>query len=165
MNSARRVRMVAAASLAVAALATVYTGWGHPALWALPALIVAVLIGESAVVHLAFGRQRWTFSCTEGVIAAAFVTALGGWSVLAIAIGVLGAQLLRHQPRLKTEFNVAQIATCAAVGAALATYVGGGISGAIAGMAAFWFVNHVLIAVAVSLTSRQPLRVTLFDSA
>src|SRR5207248_3798346 len=101
-----------------------YAGWGHPAWWAMPALGIAVLIGESAVVHLAFGRQRWTFSCTEGVIAAAFVTALGAWSIVAIAVGVFGAQLLRRQPRMKLEFNVVQIATSAAVGAAVATHAG-----------------------------------------
>ena len=165
MTAARRVRLVGLAALFFAAASSWYAGWGHPAWWAFPALTLAVLIGESAVVHLAFGRQRWTFSCTEGVIAAAFVTALGAWSIVAIAVGVFGAQLLRRQPRMKLEFNVVQIATSAAVGAAVAHYAHGGISGAVAGMGAFWFVNHVLIAIAVSLTSRQALRVTLFESA
>ena len=59
----------ALASVVVAAL----QGWGSPAWYALPLLAVAVAASELAVVHLQFGRQRWTFSLTEGALGAAWV--------------------------------------------------------------------------------------------
>jgi hypothetical protein len=80
-------------------------------------------------------------------------------------VGVATAQLLRHQPRLKLEFNVAQFALSTAAGSAMAAFVGGHIAGAIAGMAVFFVVNHTLVGVAVSLTSRRRLLPLLASSA
>jgi hypothetical protein len=161
----RTVRLVGLLSLALALGLGAWTGWGPVTWWALPALAVGVACSEILVVHLQFGRQRWTFSLTEGALGAALVFATGAWTVVAVGLGVAFAQHVRHQPRLKREFNVAQFMAATAVAQALAALVGGGITGACLGMAAFWLVNYVLVAVAVSLTSQRPFRTLITSSA
>jgi membrane protein YdbS with pleckstrin-like domain len=162
---ARLVRGVAVLSLLAAAAAALLTGWGSVHWWAVPVLALAVAVSEVAVVHLQFGRQRWTFSLTEAALGAALVVSVGAWTVLAVGLGVALAQHVRHQPRLKREFNVAQFMLATAAGQALAGVLGGGVAGACAGMAAFWLVNYVLVAVAVSLTSQRPFRSLVTSSA
>src|SRR5213595_296337 len=108
MTQPRQVRLLAAAALVIGVAAAVTTGWGDVVLWAPLALATAVTAAELAVVHLSFGRQRWTFSLTEGAIAAAFVYRPGAWAVVAVVMGVFVAQMVRHQERLKVEFNVGQ---------------------------------------------------------
>src|SRR6185437_13980427 len=66
MTQASKVRLLAGVALLVGVAAAVVTGWGSVTWWAPIALATAVLIAELAVVHLSFGRQRWTFSLTEG---------------------------------------------------------------------------------------------------
>jgi hypothetical protein len=164
-SPARRVRLVAGVSLSAALGLAVVNGWGSVAWWAPFLLATVVAISEVAVVHLQFGRQRWTFSLTEGALGAAWVGSTGAWSVVAIVAGVALAQSVRHQPRLKLEFNVAQFALATAGGSTIASLLGGGIAGAIAGMAVFFVVNHTLVGVAVSLTSRRKLLSLLASSA
>ena len=164
-SSARTVRLVAAASLLVALAVCVVTGWGEIPWWAVPTLALVVAGSEIAVVHLQFGRQRWTFSLTEGALGAALVVSVGAWTVVAVGLGVAIAQTVRKQPRLKTEFNVATFVVATALGQALAGALGGGIGAACAGLAVFWVVNYLLIAVAVSVSSHQPMRVLVLSSA
>ncbi|HVB27316.1 MAG TPA: hypothetical protein VNE21_05330, partial [Mycobacteriales bacterium] len=165
MTQSNRVRLVALGALVAAVIGALSAGWGHPAWWALPALTLAVAASEIAVVHLAFGRQRWTFSLSEGAIAAAFLLSGGAWCAVAVALGVLLAQAVRHQPALKLHFNVAQFAAGASLGAALSSHLGGGVPGAVAGMGVFWLVNNLLVAGAVSIMSRRSLLGLLWASA
>ena len=160
-----RVRAVAVAALAAAGGISVAEGWGEPGWWALPLLALVVAAAEVAVVHLHFGRQRWTFSLTEGALGAAWVLATGAWTVVAVALGVLVAQAVRHQPRLKLTYNVAQFAAATAAGSAAASAVGGGVAGAALGMLVFFLVNHGLVGVAVSLTTNRRLVPLLLTSA
>jgi hypothetical protein len=165
MSAATRVRLLAGAALAVAAISAVLNGWGQP-LWYEPILLtVAVAAAETAVVHLSFGRQRWTFSLTEAAIAVAFVHSYGSWTVVSVTAGVLFAQLVRHQEPLKVQFNVAQFAAATALGASFAHIVGGGIPGAIGGMGVFWLANNLLIACAMSMMTEQKFRSLLWASA
>ena len=164
-SPAQRVRLVAAASTVLAAVLAATGGWGDVAWWAPLVLTLVVAVSEVAVVHLQFGRQRWTFSLTEGALGAAWVASTGSWSVAAVVVGVAFAQTVRHQPRLKLEFNVAQFALATAAGSYVAALAGGGILGAIVGMALFFCVNHTLVGVAVSLTSRRRLIPLLASSA
>ena len=165
MTQPTRVRLLSAVALVVGVGAALTTGWGAVAWWAPLALASAVLIAELAVVHLSFGRQRWTFSLTEGAIAAAFVYRPGAWSVAAVVIGVLVAQLVRRQERLKVEFNVGQFAAGAALGTAFAHVLGGDVLGAVGGMGVFWLVNNLLVAWAMSIMSGQKLWSLLWASA
>src|SRR5207302_3708868 len=75
------------------------------------------------------------------------------------------AQLIRRQERLKVEFNVCQFVAGSALGACLAHSLGGGVTGAISGMAAFWLVNMLLVAWAMSIVTRQKVWSLLVGSA
>jgi hypothetical protein len=161
----RRVAVLGVASFVLAGLACAYAGWGSPAFWAPFALAAGVAVSEVAVVHLAFGRQRWSFSCTDGAIGAALVFATGAWTAAAVVAGVLVAQTMRRQPRLKVWFNVAQFAASTGVAAAFSHWLGGGLLGASAGMGWFWLLNHALVAGAVAITSGRRLRGLLWASA
>src|SRR4051794_27894129 len=165
MTQHQKVRLLSAVAFVIGVGAAVPLGWGDVTWWAPLALAVAVAIAELAVVHLSFGRQRWTFSLTEGAIAAAFVYRPGAWAVAAVVVGVLVAQLLRHQERLKVEFNVGQFAAGAALGAGFAALLGGGVVGAIGGMGVFWLVNNLMVAWAMSVMSEQKLWSLLWASA
>lgn len=157
MTAPARVRLLAGVAVLVALGAAVGTGWGDPAWTAIAGLAVVVGCAETAVVHLAFGRQRWTFSLTEAAIAAALVYRPGAWTAVAVAIGVATAQRARRQERLKFEFNVAQFFAGTAIAAAVAQIAGGQIAGAIAGMGMFWLANNLLVAAAVAVMSGQKL--------
>jgi hypothetical protein len=165
MTQHQRVRLLAGIAFVIGVGAATSIGWGDVAWWAPVTLAIAVAIAEIAVVHLSFGRQRWTFSLTEGAIAAAFVYSPGAWVVVAVVAGVLVAQLTRHQERLKVEFNVGQFAAGAALGAVFAHLVGGYVPGAVGGMGVFWLVNNLLVAWAMSIMSRQKLWSLLWASA
>lgn len=165
MSAASRIRLLSGVALAAGVAAAAVTGWGQVAWWAPIVLAIAVVTAETAVVHLSFGRQRWTFSLTEGAIAAALVYEPGAWSLVAVVTGVFAAQLLRHQERLKVEFNVGQFAAGVGLGAAFAHLVGGGIVGAIGGMGVFWLVNNLMVAWAMSIMSEQRLWSLLWASA
>ncbi len=165
MTSAAKVRLLAGTALVIGVVAAVATGWGHVVWWAPPVLAVAVVAAEVAVVHLSFGRQRWTFSLTEGAIAAGFVYQAGAWTVASVVAGVFVAQMVRHQERLKVEFNVGQFAAGTALGAGFAHLVGGGVLGAIGGMGIFWLVNNLMVAWAMSVMSEQKLWSLLWASA
>lgn len=164
-SPARQVRALAVVALVVALVAAVRSGWGGPPAVALPLLAVVVAGAEVAVVHLHFGRQRWTFSLTEGALGAAWVASTGAWTVVAVLLGVLAAQVLRRQPRLKLLYNAAQFAAATALGDVAADAVGGSLTGAAAGLAVFFVVNHVLVGLAVSLTTRRRLLPLLLTSA
>lgn len=157
MNPLRRVRLVALLAGLLALGAALADGWGISAWWAAPVLAVAVAVSELAVVKLEFGRQRWAFSLTESVLGAAWVAHPGAWSVAGVFVGVLAAQTLLKRPVVKRQFNVAMFSSATALGSLTAGATGGHTPGAIAGLAVFFLVNHSLVAVAVSMTSRRPL--------
>ena len=165
MSTPTRVRLIAAGALVLTAVGCGATGWGSPAWSALPLLAVAVAFTEIAVVHLSAGRQRFTFSLTEGAIGAAYVYAPGAWTVVAVTTGLLIAQVVRRQERLKLEFNVCQFAAGTALGAAMAHAVGGGVTGAVSGMAVFWLANIVLVSWAMSIVTAQRMWSLLVSSA
>ena len=163
-RAAREVAVLTAITVGVCVVGGVLLGWGAPAWWA-PLLLAAGVAGtELAVVHVAFRRQMWTFSLTEGVIGAAYVFATGSWTVVAVAVGVLVAQRVRRQPGLKLVFNVTLFAASTLAGSATAQALGGNIAAATAGLAVFWLVNTALVALPMSIMTDQPLGSVLWDS-
>ena len=164
-GSAQAVRVVGALCVLAAVGASLLTGWGDVPAWAVVALALSVTLSELAVVHLQFGRQRWTFSLTEGVIGAALVVGTGAWVVVAVGLGVALAQAVRRLPALKQQFNVAQFAAATA-GAQLATQaLGGEMLAVCAGLGAFWALNYGLTAAVVTITSDRGLRALVLSSA
>jgi hypothetical protein len=160
-----RVRIIGGIAAATAVVVAACCDWDVPSWYAVPLLIAAVVVAEVAVVHLSFGRQRWTFSLTEAAIAFAFVHSPHAWAIVSVVVAVTIAQLIRRQEPLKLQFNIAQFAAATALGAGFADLVGGGIWGAIGGMAVFWLVNNLLIAGAVSIMTGQKLVALLWASA
>ena len=165
MSLDRQVRTVTLAASVVALTAAVADGWGGPAWWAIPLLAAAVALSEIAIVSLQFGRQIWSFSLTEGALGAAWVMATGGWTVLAVVVGVLVAQTVLGRAPLKKHFNLAMFAAATGLGSLVAQASGGGVPGSIVGLAVFFTVNHSLVALAVSLTTRRRLLPLLLSSA
>ena len=159
-----RVRAIAIGASVVAIVGLLRSGWGHSSIWAFPVLTLAIVVSELAAAELSFGRQRWSFSCTEGAIGAALVASTGGWAIAAAAAGVLAAQLIQRTPRLKTFFNVAQFAAATALGVVLATSLGGGLLGATAGMGVFWVSNSALVGGAISATTGRRYLTLLWQS-
>jgi hypothetical protein len=154
---AARTRLLSVFAAAVAVCSGLFTGWGSPVFYALPVLAVSVFAAELAVVHLSFGKQRWTFSVTEAAIAAAFVHSPRAWTVLAAAVGVFLAQVVKRQEPRALAFAVTQFAAATSVGAEFAHSVGGGLWGVAGGMAVFWLVNNGLALAALVATSGEQL--------
>jgi hypothetical protein len=154
---ARALRLVGGAGLLTTAGLCLASGWGRAPVWAVVGLAAAVTLTELAVVHLQLGRSRWTLSLTEAAVAAALVVLPGAWVVLAVGLGVAGAQHLGHAPRLRREYVVVQLVTATAVAQTVAGQLGGGVLAACAAMAGFWAVHCALRSAAIALTSRRPL--------
>src|ERR1044071_9933423 len=57
-----RMRLLILAMGCAATASGILTGWGEPVAYAVPVLATIVALAELAVVHLSFGKQRWTFS-------------------------------------------------------------------------------------------------------
>ncbi|MCU1621328.1 MAG: hypothetical protein JWL79_173 [Frankiales bacterium] len=156
MSPTRVVSAVAAATAVVGVLATCFDVFASPAWWAVPVLALAVAGSEMAVVNLQFGRQSWSFSLTESALGGAWVIGTGSWTTLGVFLGVLIAQTALRRPTVKKLFNLSIFTSGAAVGSLVAAACGGGIFGAMAGLAAWFLINNTLVGLAVSVTSRRP---------
>jgi hypothetical protein len=143
---------------AAATAGGILTGWGGPVAYAVPVVAAVVVLTELAVVNLSFGKQRWTFSLTEAAIAASFVRSPRAWTVLAVALGVCAVELLRRRSLTQVAFSVTQYGAATALGAEFAQGVGAEISGAIGGMAVFWFVKNGLGVVSEVLETGSPVK-------
>lgn len=164
MSPQRKVRLLAVAFGCLALVAALRDTWGVTSWYAVPLLALGVALSESAVVSLQFGRQTWAFSLTESVLAVALVAGPGAWIPVGVALGVLTAQAYLKRPRLKKQFNIAMFGGATALASLVAGGAGGGIPGAIAGLAVFFVVNQVLLSIAVSLTTNRPLLPLLVHS-
>lgn len=165
LNGNQRVAVLAVFIVPFAIWAAVWTGWGTPVAWAVPALAAGVAVSELAIVHLAFGRQRWSFTCTDGAIGACLVLAGGSWLVVAVVLGVLTSQLIRRQAAIKIMFNVCQFSLATAAAAAVTQWNGGDMVAAFGGIGAFCLINHCLVGTAVAMTSGRRLGHMLWDGA
>ncbi|HVT63564.1 MAG TPA: hypothetical protein VHD81_00225 [Mycobacteriales bacterium] len=139
-----RMRLLILAAAAAATAGGILTGWGDPVAYAVPVLATVVALAELAVVNLSFGKQRWTFSLTEAAIAASFVRSPRAWTVVAVAVGVFAIEVIRRRDLMQVAFAVTQYGAATALGAEFAQGVGAEVSGAVGGMAVFWFVKNGL---------------------
>ena len=146
---------VVCAAAAVALGAT--NRFGQPAAWALAVGPLAITLSELAVVHFHVGRQRWTLSSTDAVLALLLVLAPGAWMAAVAAAGMAVAQLLRRQSAPKIVFNVCQIAACVALASAATDYAldhgVARLTAAGVGMVFLWAAGVVVVAVPIAATS------------
>ncbi|HWC35922.1 MAG TPA: hypothetical protein VG650_13990 [Mycobacteriales bacterium] len=152
-----RMRLLIVFAASAATAGGILTGWGHPVAYAVPVLAVVVVLTELAMVNLSFGKQRWTFGLTEAAIAASFVRSPRAWAVPAVALGVLGAELIRRHDWMRVAFGVTEFAAATALGAEFAQGVGGGVWGAVGGMAVFWFVKNGLNVASAAFQTGEPV--------
>ena len=157
MTKLARVRAVGFGALLLATGLTLPLGWSSHHWWAPVVLAAAVAASELAVVHVAFARQRWTFTVTEGVIAGALLLDGGGWLVPAVCAGVALSQAVRRLAWVKLEYNTAQLTASAAAAAGVTAALGGRPAAVVAGMLAYWLVNQVLSAVPMAVMSGAAL--------
>jgi hypothetical protein len=132
-----------------------WAGWGSPAPWALPLLALAIVVTEATSVRIFVGGQAAGFTLNDAVIAAAFVLAPGSW----IAVGAITGYVLakfRRAMWLKLSFNAAQQLLAVSAGVLVTELAGGGIPGAIAGLATFAVLNSLAVGIPIAATSGVP---------
>lgn len=151
----RRISLATVLIAVAAVLLALEGGWGSPPWWTLPALALAIAVAEATSVRMVIGRQGWSFSLTDAVLAVGFVFAPGAWIPLGIVAGVSLAQA-RRLPGLKLAFNAAQYGLAVAAGVGVTLLLGGGLPAAIIGLGTYAALNHVLVGIPVSMVSGQP---------
>jgi hypothetical protein len=150
-------RIVAAAvliGLATVALAT-RTSLGLPDWWALPVLTAAIFIAEATAVRMVIGRQGWSFSLVDAVLAIGFVVAPGWWISLGMVIGFCLSNARRSEA-LKLVFNGAQYGMSVTVGVAVTLALGSSLPAAAVGLLVYAVLNHLLVGIPVSMASGTP---------
>jgi hypothetical protein len=152
-----RLRALAAVCAAVGAGIAVASGWGGVPLPVVLLLLALVAAAELVVLPVRLGPARWATSLTEGAVGACLLVGDGAWSVVAVVGGVAVAQTVRRCPRRKRELDLAVRLLGTAVAQAVCGLVGGGLAGAVAGLAVFWPLSCLLLATAVSAVSSRPL--------
>ena len=151
------LRLLAAACGASALVVAAASGWGGVPLPVVGLLAAVVAASELVVLPVRLGGSRWATSLTEGAVGACLLVGAGAWSVVAVGLGVAAAQTVRRCPRRKRELDLAVRLLATALAQAVCGTLGGGLVGAVAGLAVFWLVTCLLLAVAVAAVSSRPL--------
>jgi hypothetical protein len=139
---------------------SVRAGWGHPVWWALPVLAVGVAFGEKYATNVIVARQSIIFGLTEVFLAVALLLAPGAWMTVAVVVGFAAALATKRRPWLKTVYSLSTFAAASAAAVLFTLLFGLGVAPALCGVLAFAAACHLLVAVAVWLsTGRAYLRV------
>ena len=93
---------------------------------------------------MAVGQQGALFALNDAVIAIAFLLAPGSWIAIACRWAIWRSTIGRV-PGCKLTFNSAQQFFTTAAGVLVMSRCGGGVPGAVAGLAAFALLNYVII--------------------
>lgn len=149
------VLTAAMAVIGVAGLLLLPSDWPSPAYL----LLVASLVGvsEVAAVRAKLGSGRWTVSLTEAVVAACLLLNPGAWLILAIAAGVVPAQIIRKRTLEKCIFNVGMHATITTVAVIATLLLPTGPWWVFLAMMAFWLCNITIVARAASWATGKPM--------
>lgn len=132
----------------------VRAGWGDAAWWALPVLAISLAATERASVRIVVGLQAAAFTLNDAVMAIAFVLAPGSWIAIAAPLGYALVTIGRR-PWAKLSFNMALEFFAVSAGVLVTQLLGGGISGAVAGLATFALLNHLVVAIPISATTHR----------
>jgi hypothetical protein len=156
MSPERRIAVTRAALVAVGALLLFGTGWHSFTWWWLPTLALAEAVALRTPARIMIGRQAAVvYSLNDAAMAIAFVLAPGPWIAIAAPLGYLVANVGRR-PWSKLSFNLAQEFATVAAAVLVTGAVGGGVLGAVAGLATFAATQHLVVAVPIAATSRRP---------
>jgi hypothetical protein len=160
MKPDRTVRLIIATLVIVGLGLSGWAGWGSPPWWALGAFVAAVAITEwvAVRVRIVVGRQGVTFALNDLVLAIAFIlVSPGAWVAVGMALGfALARGRVKNRSIVKLTFNMAQMFCAAAAGAVVAHLLGGGVLAACIGLGTYAVLNHLLVAVPISVTSAVP---------
>ena len=148
------IDLTAALSALAAVVLGVIAGWGSPAWWALPLMIVAVATAERFSVSMVVGRQAFVFALNDAVVAVALVLAPGAWIAVAYVLAIALARA--RTPWVKLRFNLAMHAVCVAAAVVVTQELGGSLLAVCAGLLVFYGLNHLIVSVPVALTTHQP---------
>ncbi len=107
-------------------------------------LVAAVVVAELRPVTVGRRTQHQNFTLIEGPVVVAIALSPGSLVVLAVAMGIVLAQLHRRIVLYKLAYNLAQFSTATACAALCATVVPGS-GGVVLGIAVFTFLNELLI--------------------
>jgi PAS domain S-box-containing protein len=145
--------------------------WTRIQLVAAIALTAGTMVAELFPLHLRHRTETETFSLTDALWTAALILAPASTVLLAVACGVLLAQVARRLPPRKVAFNVGQfvLAMWAATALFDALPHSGALHaatwGAAAGAMALRFVvNEGLVAGVISVVEGEPLKAIVMDS-
>lgn len=152
MRADRVIGAVSAALVLVGGLAAVAAGWGSVEWWALPALTVASAFTVRTSVRMSVGQQGALFALNDAVMAIAFLLSPGAWIAIAMPLGYLAATVGKRS-WIKLTFNSALQFFTTAAGVLVMNLAGGGVIGAVAGLAAFAVLTYLVIGIPIAVTS------------
>ncbi|MDP9436792.1 MAG: EAL domain-containing protein [Actinomycetota bacterium] len=164
--------VAAVVGAAVACLAAGLLDGSHarpPEPWRALLVLLAFGVGDLAVLHLPFGRDRYTVTLSEASMVVGLVLVPWPWLPLLAALGIGAAHLLRRRSGPKVVFNTAS----AVVGAVLAELVLAGLGDGqpvqgvlsvrdglalVAAVFVYALWNSVTVSGAISLSAGLPFR-------
>jgi hypothetical protein len=164
MDTRRTVQFVGAAVAVAGVGLSPLSGWGHPAWWALPVFAAGLAVVQAASVRIFIGRQAFSFSLNDVLVALALVFAPGAWIAVAYTAGMVLWWYGRRLSVAKVVYNAEQAVFSLAAASAITLAAGGGVRGALIGSAVFAISSHMLIAVPIALTSGARYSRVLLDT-
>jgi diguanylate cyclase (GGDEF)-like protein len=162
------VALTASAALGLIAFAIVHdVGRQGPRGWQLVATVVALLVADSALVHIRTGHDAESVTFAEAMLAVSLL--LVPWSFLwpVAGMSVAIAHAMHGRPLIKTAFNAASFVVGTALASAVLAAAGVGALRSItvadvvyvaAAVAVFWVWNGTATATVVALSAGRPVR-------
>jgi hypothetical protein len=118
---------------------------------------------QAASVRLFIGRQAYSISLNDALVAPALVLAPGSWMAAAFAAGML-LWYGRRMSAQKLTYNVEQSIFAVAAASAVTVSLGGGVFAALVGAAVFAISSYSLTVVPIALTSGARYHRVLLDT-
>ena len=155
------------ASVTVSAVLT--AGHDVPEAWRLVVAVVAFVLGDSLLLDLRFGKDRYSFTGSEAAVVLALVVVPAAWAPLTACVGVGLAHVLARRQFVKVAFNAA-LAAFAVSFSVLAYALVAPLHTAgrpvtplawlalAVGTCAFFLCNHFSVSAAVAASQGLPLR-------
>ena len=154
--------IMSAGVLSILAAVPVLGASAPPAAWRLALTVVAFVIGDTALLHIRFGRDQNSFTMSETAVIVGLVLLPMSWLMVAAPVGVSLAHIIGRRSPLKVAFNGLSCASAMVVASLTHAVLAGGGStikelvGLTAAALVFFLWNSVTIALAVSSSQSVP---------